>query len=85
MSQDKQYSIGIVGVRGYVGQELLKLIHNHPNLNLDWVSSRQLKGQAIGSIFQKTDLTNRCHCEEARRGNLHQLCIQPEQASTSSG
>ena len=50
MKTNKTFTIGIVGVRGYVGQELLKLIASHPLLKLDWVSSRQLQGQAISNL-----------------------------------
>ena len=46
-----QYSVGILGVRGYVGQELVKLIDNHPLLSLAWVSSRQLEGQLTSEVF----------------------------------
>jgi len=46
----KKYSIGILGVRGYVGQELLAIIAHHPMLSLNWVSSRQLAGQPVSAI-----------------------------------
>ncbi|TQV86374.1 N-acetyl-gamma-glutamyl-phosphate reductase [Aliikangiella coralliicola] len=52
---EKKYTIGIVGVRGYVGKELLSLIKGHPLLELAWVSSRQLKGQTINSIVDGFD------------------------------
>ncbi|KAJ3259850.1 hypothetical protein HK103_001741 [Boothiomyces macroporosus] len=37
--------IGIIGARGYTGQELIHLINNHPHLELVHVSSRELAGQ----------------------------------------
>jgi len=49
------YSLGIIGVRGYVGKELLGLISNHPNIKTDWLSSRQLNGQKANSVFGKTN------------------------------
>ena len=53
MTNNKKYSLGIVGVRGYVGKELLELIAVHPNIEIQWVSSRQLEGKAIGSLVEK--------------------------------
>lgn len=48
--QPKTYSVGIVGVRGYVGRELVSILTNHPQLNLKWVSSRQLEGKSLTSL-----------------------------------
>ena len=39
--------IGIVGARGYVGAELVRLIAAHPGFNLGFVSSRELVGQRV--------------------------------------
>lgn len=35
------YRIGLVGARGHVGSELIRLIRSHPNLQLAFVSSRE--------------------------------------------
>src|SRR6201991_3343701 len=40
-------TIGIVGARGHTGAELIKLIANHPDLELAFVSSRELDGQRL--------------------------------------
>jgi N-acetyl-gamma-glutamyl-phosphate reductase len=40
-------TIGIVGARGHTGAELIKLIANHPQLELAFVSSRELDGQRL--------------------------------------
>ncbi|KAI8825932.1 protein arg-6, mitochondrial precursor [Fimicolochytrium jonesii] len=37
--------IGLIGARGYTGQELIKLIDNHPSAELAYVSSRELVGK----------------------------------------
>jgi len=42
-----QHRIGIVGARGHTGAELIRLIANHPNLELAFVSSRELDGQRV--------------------------------------
>lgn len=40
-------SIGIVGARGYVGAEMIRLVAAHPALELAFVSSRELAGQRV--------------------------------------
>ena len=35
------YRIGLIGARGHVGSELIRLIQDHPNLSLAYVSSRE--------------------------------------------
>ncbi|MEA9578937.1 N-acetyl-gamma-glutamyl-phosphate reductase [Xanthomonas nasturtii] len=40
-------TIGIVGARGHTGSELIKLVVAHPHLQLVFVSSRELAGQAV--------------------------------------
>lgn len=37
--------IGLIGARGYTGQELIRLVDNHGNFHLSHVSSRELDGQ----------------------------------------
>lgn len=55
MMTKKQYSLGIVGVRGYVGKELLALVSKHPKIKIHWISSRQLAGQSIDCLFDSSD------------------------------
>lgn len=45
-------SVGIVGARGYVGGELIRLIAGHPDLELAFVSSRELVGQRVAGQFE---------------------------------
>ena len=40
-------SIGIVGARGHTGTELIRLVAAHPQLELAFVSSRELDGQPV--------------------------------------
>ena len=39
--------IGLVGARGYVGTELVKLVASHPRFSLAFVSSRERAGQRL--------------------------------------
>jgi len=43
----KLYSLGIVGARGYTGSELIALIARHPEIELAFVSSRELAGKPV--------------------------------------
>ena len=42
-------SIGIVGARGHVGAELIRLVAAHPGFELAFVSSRALDGQPVAA------------------------------------
>lgn len=39
--------VGIVGARGYVGEELMRLLLAHPSFRLAWVASRERAGQRV--------------------------------------
>ncbi len=55
MSTSKTFTVGIVGARGHTGAELIKLIAAHPNLQLGFVSSRELAGQRVGDHYPAID------------------------------
>lgn len=57
----KKFTLGLLGARGYVGNELLKLINTHPFIELDWLSSRALAGKKISDILPecKPDLSEK--------------------------
>ncbi|KAJ3199631.1 hypothetical protein HDU82_000280 [Entophlyctis luteolus] len=46
--------VGIIGARGYTGQELIKLINSHPSLELSHVSSRELAGKPVAEYTRST-------------------------------
>src|SRR5688572_28180271 len=43
----------IVGASGYSGEELVRLLLNHPHAELAAVTSRQYAGQPLAQIFPK--------------------------------
>lgn len=43
----RRYRVGLIGARGYVGSEIIRLISRHPNLELAYVSSREREGRAV--------------------------------------
>ncbi len=47
----QKLTLGLLGARGYVGNELLKLINSHPFIELTWLSSRALCGKKISDIL----------------------------------
>ncbi|MFN7552924.1 MAG: N-acetyl-gamma-glutamyl-phosphate reductase [Pseudomonadota bacterium] len=45
-----KHRIGIVGARGYVGAEFIRLLAGHPELELDFVGSRELDGRLVSEV-----------------------------------
>ena len=70
----KKYTLGILGVRGYVGRELLSLLANHSSIQIDWVSSRQLKDKSVGSLLERDE--NFSFCGLADGHYLNQIKIE---------
>ncbi len=58
-SETSSYTLGIIGVRGYVGKELLAMVARHPAIKIEWVSSRQLNGQSIMELFDTKDFNKK--------------------------
>ena len=51
MNSQNKIKIGILGGSGYAGEELVRLISLHPNANLVAVSSRDLNGKSLQSVY----------------------------------
>jgi N-acetyl-gamma-glutamyl-phosphate reductase len=49
----KPKKIGIIGASGYSGEELIRLLLNHPHVELAAVTSRQNAGQTLAQVFPK--------------------------------
>ena len=49
----KSKKIAIVGASGYSGEELVRLLLNHPHAELVAVTSRQNAGQTMAQVFPK--------------------------------
>src|SRR5208282_5001620 len=49
----KPKKVAIVGASGYSGEELVKLLLNHPHAELVAVTSRQNAGQTLAQVFPK--------------------------------
>ncbi|HJO95809.1 MAG TPA: N-acetyl-gamma-glutamyl-phosphate reductase [Victivallales bacterium] len=53
MDKDKKIKIGIIGAAGYSGEELLKILFTHPNIEISFITSRKYSGEKIGNIFPR--------------------------------
>lgn len=62
----ERFSLGLVGARGYVGAELIRLVAAHPRFELAFVSSRERDGQRLAEH------------EAAYTGELRYTNLDPE-------
>src|SRR5262245_61324912 len=53
--------IAIVGASGYSGEELVRLLLSHPEVELAAATSRQYAGQSLASIFPRFGYHPRAH------------------------
>ncbi len=51
LSSTKTDSLGVIGARGYVGRELIRLLDAHPVLETTIAVSRELAGQSVASEY----------------------------------
>jgi len=45
------FKVGIAGATGYTGYELIQLIHRHPELEIQWLTSESYTGQLFSQVF----------------------------------
>ena len=64
--------IGLIGARGYVGSELIRIIDGHPEFELAFISSRERVGQAVAAH------------EPAYGGKLDYVNLDAEKAAQQS-
>ena len=55
-SNTEAAKVALIGARGYTGQALIDLFSGHPNMDLRYVSSRELAGQKLKG-YGKRDIT----------------------------
>ena len=55
-SKSQPARVALIGARGYTGQELIRLLDSHPNMDLLHVSSRELAGQKLEG-YGKREIT----------------------------
>ncbi|HHL32276.1 MAG TPA: N-acetyl-gamma-glutamyl-phosphate reductase, partial [Oceanospirillales bacterium] len=60
----KQFNIALVGARGYVGFELIKLIDKHPSVQLYSAYSREYAGKRVCDVVPGFSNTKLCYCAD---------------------
>ncbi|HEY3412972.1 MAG TPA: N-acetyl-gamma-glutamyl-phosphate reductase [Armatimonadota bacterium] len=50
--------VGIVGATGYAGIELVRLLHNHPGVQITFLGSNSANGKQLGDVFTHLDVTS---------------------------
>ena len=66
-SNPKPSRVALIGARGYTGKALIELLNRHPNMDLRYVSSRELAGQKLQG-YEKRDVTyENLSAEDVRR------------------
>lgn len=44
-------NVSIIGATGYAGVELLRILHNHPNVNIAYLTSQKHAGKKISDVY----------------------------------
>ncbi len=57
-------NVGIAGASGYTGVELVKLICNHPQTNLQTITSNRYNGQSLTQIFPSMNGFDNLICQD---------------------
>jgi len=57
-------SVGIIGATGYVGTEIVRLLQNHPDINITSVVSHNFAGQKISDIYPNLKNVFEMECDE---------------------
>lgn len=66
--------IGIYGGSGYTGQELLRLLLNHPDCEVTAITSRQYKGEAVSALYPHFRGLTDLHFMDASPEAVAELC-----------
>jgi len=53
MSIENRIRVAVVGAAGYSGEELLRLLIRHPQVEIVALTSRQYAGKAVGEVFPR--------------------------------
>ncbi len=70
----------IIGITGYTGLELLRLLFAHPHVEIKYLTSRQYNNEPIGKIYPhlahtQLNVTNTAHEKVAKDSDVVFLCL----------
>lgn len=77
---DKKIKASIIGITGYTGLELLRLLLAHPKVEMKYLTSRQHLKEPIGKIYPHLahldlNVTNTAHDKVAAESDVVFLCL----------
>ncbi len=81
MTQNKTIKASIIGVTGFTGAELLRVLMPHQNIELKYLVSRQYEAEPLANLFPRlkgtTDLkvTNTDYATVAKESDVVFLCL----------
>ena len=80
------FKIAVIGATGYVGTEIIRLLVQHPNIEISAVVSKSFTGQSLSEIypnfknlFDKTLMDMDLICCVRKQTFLLQLCLTMHQ------
>jgi len=56
-------NVGILGATGYVGIEIVRLLHKHPGVNISLVVSQSFAGQKISDVYPSLKKVFEMECQ----------------------
>lgn len=70
-------SVGIVGTTGYAGEQLLWILHNHPDVKIQFISSHNYADMSISEIYGNYSGFIDCKCVDMNRAmdNLNKVDV----------
>jgi len=65
---------GIIGATGYAGEELVRILMNHPDVELTYLSSRSYTGESFQDIFPNFNSLLADKCVSMNVSEMAELC-----------
>lgn len=80
MQPEQKIKAAIIGITGYTGLELLRLLLAHPNVEIAYLTSRQHENTSIGGVYPhlahlNLRITNTDHEKVAENSDIVFLCM----------
>ncbi len=66
--------VGIIGATGYTGQELIRLLYNHPEVNISLITSQTYEGLPISQVYGNLQDYNNTVCSNISIQEASKMC-----------